>query len=437
MTYKIKPINISKIYLDNENPRHDPIESEPEIIAHLLAEEAVKPLARHISEIGSISPLERVAVMEHPKVKGAYVSVEGNRRICALKLLADPDKANSEANKKYFWRLAANMENPPKILDAVIFSDRKASKPWVSLRHEGEQGGVGTKAWNADQKARFNASGKKGGNPDVQSFLLKNYALSKKLLTPEQIENVSITTLTRYLSNPVFRAAMGLADNKTLTVDVATEEFDQVTKQFLTDTLNPKTGVNSRTNVAARRSYAEKLRTEGVAPTTRNLPPVDLSVDPRPSNSKGETKRRNNRSPDKRKNVVPRTFTVHIKDKILKRLYDELRKIEAEEFTFAAVYLLRAVLEQAVTLYLRQEGQPIDKELHKKLGRVAIKLAAEGMSDRELKMLRTMAADKESRYSPDTLGHFVHGGAVPTATQAIRLWDSIEPALNAIFSRLK
>lgn len=44
MTHEIKEIDISRIYLDNENPRHDPIETETEIIAHLIAHENVKAL---------------------------------------------------------------------------------------------------------------------------------------------------------------------------------------------------------------------------------------------------------------------------------------------------------------------------------------------------------------------------------------------------------
>lgn len=397
-------------------------------------------LARHISNVGSTSPLERIAVVKHQKVKDAYVSVEGNRRLCALKLLADPDKADSESNKRFFRGLAERMKRRPKTVEAVIFSDRDIAGPWISLRHEGEQGGVGTKSWNSDQKARFHAKSGKQKNPDIQSLLLKDYARDKGLLAKDQIESVSITTLTRYLSNPVFRAAMGLVDNKTLTVTVPTEEFERIVKRFLIDTLDQQSGVNSRTNAAERKAYAEKLRVEGIAPTTRDLPPIDLSAGPRspdPTENRKVQQQRNNRSPDSRKTVVPKNFTAHIKDKILKRLYDELRDLDAEEFSFAATYLMRAVIEQAAKLFLQQNGKTIDGELHKKLGRVAELLAARGMSDRELKALRTMATDKDSRYSPDTLGHFVHGGAVPTHTAVIRLWDSLEPVLASIFKQLK
>lgn len=440
MTFHTRDIDISRIYLDNENPRHDPIDSEPQIIAHLLAKDGVKPLARDIVDAGTTSPLERIGVIAHPTVKNAYISVEGNRRICALKLLSDPDKADSEANKKYFRGLADKMNSPPPSVEAVVFKDRASARRWISLRHEGELDGVGTKRWGADEKARFNNQGEGRKNPNVQAYLLKDYARRKSLLGNQQIEDVSVTTLTRYLSNPLFRATLGLVDHQTLAITVPTAEFDRAVTRFLVDSLDADSGVNSRSDVSARKAYAEKMRSEGIAPSTRNLSPFDVSKGPRPAN-KGEPKsdarkQRNNRSPDARKKVIPRSYSAHIRNKVLKRLYDELRDLEAEDFPFAATYLLRAVIEQAATLYLKSQGKAFEGELHKKLDRVVSLLVNSGMSDRELKVLRTMASDKDSRYSPDTIGNFVHGGAVPTHTQAIKLWDSIEPALTAIFKQL-
>ncbi len=437
MSHEIKQVGLDRIYLDNDNPRHDPIDSEHEIIGHLLKRENIKAIARHIAESKSLSPLERIAVVAHPKVPGAFVAVEGNRRICALKLLSDPDKARHAADRSYFQGLADKMVTVPHTLEVVIFSDKTTARPWISLRHEGEQGGIGTKPWNPGQKARFNTQGSDRRNPDIQSLLLKEYAAKKAFLESDQISAVSLTTLTRYLTNPVFRAALGLEDNRTLSISVPEDEFDRAIKRFLSDTLDRDSGVNSRTNADQRKAYAEKLRAEGIAPLTRGLPLFDISIGPRPTTVKPAKTSRNNRNPDDRKHVIPKTFTAHISDKVLKRLYDELRTLEAETFSFAATYLLRAVIEQAATLYLRQQGHSVPGELHVKLDRVAKALDAVGMTDRDLKVLRTMSSDKDSRYSPDTIGHFIHGGAVPTHTHAIRLWDSIEPVMKTILGQLK
>lgn len=443
MTYSVLEVDIGRIYLDNNNPRHDPIQNESEIISHLIIHESVKQLARHIASVGSTSPLERIAVIDHPKVKDAYITAEGNRRICAIKLLADPDKADTEANKKYFHSLANGMVHRPNRLEAVVFKDMQSARPWLSLRHEGEQGGVGTRAWNSRQKARFNAQGNNVQNPNIQASLLMDYARAKHLLSSEEISALSITTLTRFLSNPVFRDMLGLVDNKTLTIKVPIEEFNLVVIRFLTDALNPVSGVNSRTSVAERKAYADKLRAEQVAPTTHGHHPIDLNakqksqIPERSASSPTETATRNNRSPNDRKKVVPSSFSAHIHDKILKRLYDELRDLDAEQFPFAATYLLRAVIEQMATIFLKKKGIPIQRELHNKLGDVAVILKNQGVDDRQLKALRTMSNDKDSRYSPDTLGNYVHGGAVPTRVDAIKAWDSIEPIITIVLAQLK
>jgi hypothetical protein len=440
MSHEIRKVALNRIYLDNDNPRHDPIDNESEIINYLLRKENVKPLARHIAEAGSMSPLERLAIVAHPEVKGAYIAAEGNRRICALKLLSDPDKAHSETDKTYFRGLAKKISDIPSSLEAVVFSDMETARPWISLRHEGEQGGVGTKAWDSDQKTRFHAQGGGKSNPNIQALLLKQYAGKKQLLSQKQLQAVSLTTLTRYLSNPVFRDALGLTDNKTLNISVPEDEFDRVIKRFLSDTLDDRSGVNSRTNADARKAYAGTLRAEGIAPSTRGITLYDVSSGPQPSDpkpaEKDQPRKRNNQSPDDRKTVIPKGFSVHIKDKVLKRLYDELRGLEAENFSFAATYLLRAVIEKTATIFLEQRGGGASGRLHQKLDRVAKLLAADGMDDRDLKVLRTMAADRDSRYSPDTIGHFVHGGAVPTRTQSIKLWDSIESVMKTMFEKL-
>ncbi|MCK0096705.1 hypothetical protein MWU60_14080 [Yoonia sp. F2084L] len=86
-----KMISANRIFLDLENPRvANPFESEDDAIAWLCDNEDVLTLAKDIREIGP-NPLELVAVMK--KGSNAYVALEGNRRVCALMLLNDPDRA--------------------------------------------------------------------------------------------------------------------------------------------------------------------------------------------------------------------------------------------------------------------------------------------------------------------------------------------------------
>lgn len=450
-------IKLSQVYLDPINPRHDPLEAEAEVIAHLLKKEDVKPLARHIALKGRLSPLELVGLVPHPTVSGAYIPAEGNRRMCALKLLADPDRATTEADKKYFRNLQAQMPKPIKSLRAIVFKSKKEARDWVSLRHEGSQGGVGTKGWTTPQQARFNMEGDKATNPNALAMKVLDYAVSRGLVDVEQRSQISVTTLTRYLSNPVFRNALGLENNKDLTTGVDQTEFDRVLKRFLEDALNPDTsGVNSRTDSAARIEYANKLREEGVAPSTRGGEPIDVGLLAKPikaaattaattaasatatDNTKSPAPRRNNKGRDDDKYVIPRSFKATIKKgTILKRVYDELYNLPADDFSFAAAYLTRSVIEQAAAEYLRFRKKNVPHELHAKLLALEKLLQDEGVPDKARKPLRVMGSNKDDRGSAETLGAFVHGGIIPSKHDGIRTWDDVEAALAHVFSNLK
>src|SRR5258706_1997759 len=59
----LEPIDVERIFLYEENPRHEPIESEPEIIKHLCNDEQVYNLARSIADAGP-NPLELLGLIQ-------------------------------------------------------------------------------------------------------------------------------------------------------------------------------------------------------------------------------------------------------------------------------------------------------------------------------------------------------------------------------------
>ena len=155
---------------------------------------------------------------------------------------------------------------------------------------------------------------------------------------------------------------------------------------------------------------------------------------------KTETKKtkqeRNNKSPDSRKTIIPSSFVAKISNPTLKRLYDELRTLKAEDFPFSATYLFRAVLEQIVILFMKKNGKTPEGKLHKNLLACENILKTQGMTEQELKLLRVVGNNKEHEWSPETIGHFVHGGAIPTRGNIIKAWDSFEPIIKKMLDQL-
>lgn len=437
LAHTFSEIKIQKIYLDNANPRHELIDNEAALIAELVLSEQVLALAEDIAEQGMLSPLDRLAVVEHPTARGYYVVAEGNRRLCALKLLQDPDKAPSEQKKKQFAALAKKIASPITNVDAAVFPSMQSAAHWLSLRHEGEQGGVGVKQWGTAAKARFSSTSGTAKNPNIQADLVIQYAVSNGIVSKADAEKLSVTTITRYLSNPVFRSTLGLVNNRDLSVKVPQAEFNKVLQVFLVDALKG-TNVSSRTDKIARETYADSLRQRKVAPTNVLTQPVQLSARtgaPLANQPGVRNATRNNSSPDKRPTVVPSDFKAVIKDNVLKRVFDELRTVDSESHTFAAAYLARAFSEHLAKLYAAKHGLPNKKLLHEIIEQCLVHVDPTS-ADRNLKPFRKMATEKDSRWSPDSLGSWVHGGTIPTRSELNRFWDTHQYGFRKLLNGL-
>ncbi len=65
-------------------------------------------MAKDIAEHG-LNPLELLALITLDDTKAGYYVSEGNRRICAIKLLNDPELAPAK-HRKTFEKIAENIE---------------------------------------------------------------------------------------------------------------------------------------------------------------------------------------------------------------------------------------------------------------------------------------------------------------------------------------
>lgn len=432
--------------MDSENPRHEPIVNEPEIIAWLLKHEGVYPLAKKIVELGDLSPLENVGVFPHKKKRGYFVVAEGNRRVCALTLLKDPTKAPTAPWRKRFIELKATAAQPlPDRIDVAKFDSEEASLPWKTLRHSGEQGGAGTRKWKNPQITR---NLKKVGQfaADTAAHDLLEYAESAGIIDKHQRSQIGTTTITRHISNPLLRSALGLVSAKEFAIQAPQDQVDEALRVFLHDALPRKGGealVNSRNNKPEIDAYAAKLRAEGHAVTTRLANPIS----PQPGKGK---RPRNNKSPNDRSRVVPREFVATIKNRTVKRLYDELKSIPIDgepSFPFAANYLFRAFVEHLTGAYARDNGLSQSGKMHQVVERCVMHLqkaphvqAAAGSAQKledQLKAWRLMHSNPDNWLSPHTMGAGVHGNLVPTRNDLVARWDNLEAGIIHLVAGLK
>src|ERR1051326_2797326 len=85
-------LSIDSLLLDSDNPRIGNADSQRDALQKVVddQEDKLYELAEHIAEEG-LSPIERLLVLREAPNSQRYVSLEGNRRTAALKILVNPN----------------------------------------------------------------------------------------------------------------------------------------------------------------------------------------------------------------------------------------------------------------------------------------------------------------------------------------------------------
>ena len=159
-------------------------------------------LAQDILDNG-LNPSDLIIVTKHAKTDGHYNILEGNRRITALKLLANPDlipdKHKSLLNS--FKKLSERFYlSPISEIPCVVFDDEQLANRWIKLKHTGSNDGIGVVSWDAQQKARFEerVEGKSSYALQVINFLNKQPIEDELKKNLNKLPSSSVQRLVKY-----------------------------------------------------------------------------------------------------------------------------------------------------------------------------------------------------------------------------------------------
>ena len=145
-------VSLRQLRFHPNNPRFPEIRgktSEREIIHELSQRGKVAQLARDISETGYLRQERLIVVKEGAKC----IVYEGNRRLCALKLLDNPSLAPANMQKT-FKRFADKAKLPKKIAVEIV-PNRFEAEVVMYAKHAGSLFSVG---WEPLQQAAFVAA---------------------------------------------------------------------------------------------------------------------------------------------------------------------------------------------------------------------------------------------------------------------------------------
>ena len=144
-------LSIQSLKLDPSNPRLPQSlvgANQKELVPYIARNYNAIEVARSIAVHGYF-PSEPLIVI---KEDDSYVVVEGNRRLAALTILTDPDKAKGFEDAIEWAELAEQAELPARI-PVIVASDRQSVIPVIGYRHIS-----GIEPWDPYAKARFIAS---------------------------------------------------------------------------------------------------------------------------------------------------------------------------------------------------------------------------------------------------------------------------------------
>ena len=190
-------------------------------------------LVEDIAAAGMTNPMDLIGVVERKGAGGhkTYISAEGNRRVCALQLLHDPEKVplNYPGRRKIVERLEARAReiDLTRKISVCLFKSKKGAKPWIDRMHNTESKGT-RRRWRPDQQERA-----MGGGRNRDALAIMDLAQEYGLIDQEQREQ-KLTTVQRYVGNPAFRMAFGLqrAGDKSLQVIRDPGDFEKALPSF-------------------------------------------------------------------------------------------------------------------------------------------------------------------------------------------------------------
>lgn len=276
-----KNISINSILLDSENARHGEKQSQPEIYKWMTSGPVAQKVLKLAGDIASkgLSPLDGMGVIPSRDTdKEPWIVVEGNRRVAALKFLNNPKLCPDLKLRKQYDQFKKKAAVQISIrAEFAVFKDFSDASYWIQLRHGGEHGGVGISSWGTKEYDSFLARlGTRSTNRSAVNLL--SYALSKRLITLAQYEQIPTTTLYRMLSTPSVRKQLGCHVSKGEVFRIADEDyFDRAVTALLLAMASGEVSVTELKSLSQRENFAKKMRAEGGWGEYEELSPQSIS----------------------------------------------------------------------------------------------------------------------------------------------------------------
>ena len=385
-------ISIDQLLVYEDNPRFIKAVSQIDEINKIVFDDAKKKelvtLAESILLYGQ-NPLEAIGVILDKETK-KFITVEGNRRLAAIKiyrnpLLAEGNKSTLNSFKSLISKYSNAKLNMPDTVRCYVFASLEQANYWITLKHTGKNNGAGIVPWSRVQSQR-QAMSSVTAAPDKSMMLVEwltktNHLEDVNINTYEDIANT--TTLNRLLDDKYVLEKFCLSYNNEFSS--SNEKFSvQCICMVINELNSKKLPVQKVYDADARKSYVNHIYTELdliIRETNNSLnDSLGRKNDNSEKNSKIENKSgfdgiadgkndfiNGNRTPSA-PNYITRKKIVTTQIGGIKgiqgkasQVYGEIKLIDCSKQPIAAALLVRAFFEMTTKEFLKIMNKAINK----------------------------------------------------------------------------
>jgi hypothetical protein len=323
------------------------------------------------------------------------------------------------------------------------------------LLHRGQQQGAGVVEWDGQVAARYDARKQEAPSRELQvlDFVNDNGAISDMTRDIIARGKFPITSLRRLLGTPYVREKLGIASNAaddgTVLTNYPESETLAALSRVVDDLGSGRKTVTDIKSQTQRIEYINSLVETDFSSKVAPLPePVPLgaevqqaSLGQEPSSQGSELLVRSQGMSPSRKTLIPTTCKMGIPAGRIRNVFQELKKLNIEEYPNAAGIMLRAFVEMSVDEYLRIKLDWSTKRLEDVNLRLRLEEVCKGLEQskrfthRELEPLRKSASgDTIIVSSIRNLHSLVHNKlSFPKPTELRLAWDELQPYIEAMW----